>query len=36
MGCVVIDWESRGGDGLTLNPVLVVTIIGFSLIYYRY
>ena len=30
MGGVVIDWESRGGDGLTLNPVLVVTISGIS------
>ena len=36
MGCVIIDGDSAEGDGLTLNPVLVVTISGFSLIYYRY
>ena len=36
MGCVVIDWDSVVGGGLTLLPVLVVTISGFSLIYYRY
>ena len=35
MGCVVIDWESRVGDGLILLTILVVTISGFSLIYYR-
>ena len=35
MGRVTVDWESRGGDGLILLPILVVTISGFSLIYYR-
>ena len=35
MWCVAIDWDSEEGGGLTLNPVLVVTISGFSLIYYR-
>ena len=36
MGCVVIDGDSAEGDGLILLPILVVTISGFSFIYYRY
>ena len=35
MGRVLTDWDSGEGDGLILLPILVVTITGISVDYYR-